>query len=210
MSADAGCIAFTCPECRRKYGKTGRSIMGMATCCAEQSVRRIAALEAELALVRRAFDGEQEAMRKNVADTVRAGAERDAAIARELAAQAEAAAMRNWMIVEMPDGSYECQQCARTGSTRDVEHHPKCSCAGSAGAAIAEVVKEAQRFVERTSEIDEKHPAYGFVVMGIPLARALAKIKSPADQPCNCMQNDSDSMADHGGVCPQHGKTRRP
>jgi predicted secreted protein len=36
--------------------------------------------------------------------------------------------------------------------------------------------------------------------------KEIARLK----EPCNCLQNDSDSVADHGGACPVHGKTRRP
>lgn len=48
MSTDADRIAFTCPECGRTYGKTGRTKLGMATCCEEQSVRLIAEMSSKL------------------------------------------------------------------------------------------------------------------------------------------------------------------
>jgi septal ring factor EnvC (AmiA/AmiB activator) len=48
VSADADRIAFTCPECGRTYGKTGRTKLGMATCCEEQSVRLIAEMSSKL------------------------------------------------------------------------------------------------------------------------------------------------------------------
>jgi hypothetical protein len=38
------------------------------------------------------------------------------------------------------------------------------------------VVEQARKFIERTADISEQHPAYGFVVMGIPLAKALAAL----------------------------------
>lgn len=42
--------------------------------------------------------------------------------------------------------------------------------------ALIDLADAAQRLVERSASIDEKHPAYGFLVMAIPLAKALAKL----------------------------------
>lgn len=42
--------------------------------------------------------------------------------------------------------------------------------------ATEEIVKEARRLIERSATIDEQHPAYGFLVMGIPLAKAIAAL----------------------------------
>lgn len=124
------------------------------------------------------------------------------------AAQAEAAALRWAMICDYNCNDPGCEDVSIDPHAEEWFREKY----GNAGRALAAVVEAAEQFIERTSEIDEKHPAYGFVVMGIPLARALAnaRLKSPTDKPCNCLQNDSDSVADHGGACPQHGKTRRP
>lgn len=40
--------------------------------------------------------------------------------------------------------------------------------------AAEAIIKEARRLIERSASIGEDHPAYGFLVMGIPLAKALA------------------------------------
>lgn len=42
------------------------------------------------------------------------------------------------------------------------------------------VIDAAWKFLKRTEEITEKHPAYGFVVMGIPLMKALAALDEPS------------------------------
>lgn len=36
------------------------------------------------------------------------------------------------------------------------------------------IINEARRLIERSASIGEDHPAYGFLVMGIPLAKAIA------------------------------------
>jgi hypothetical protein len=41
--------------------------------------------------------------------------------------------------------------------------------------AAEAVVEAARRLMKRSAKIDEKHPAYGFLVMGIPLAKAVAE-----------------------------------
>lgn len=73
---------------------------------------------------------------------------------------------------------------------RDIGHHlddmlapvnavladPTSAQAVEAWRELVAVYEEAKRFIDRTAEIDDKHPAYGFVVMGIPLAKAVAKV----------------------------------
>lgn len=166
--------------------------------CVACKADRIAALEAELARARLECNAVRDELRL----------ECDAREAEKRAharTQADAAAMR--MAIE--------KWCASDNGFIDVDgfmrdmNMLRAARDTDAGRAIAErvplleaVAKAAQRFIERTAEIDDKHPAYGFVVMGIPLAKALAALDDKGGNcihcgyPENCHQ-DNPLFHDH-------------
>lgn len=103
--------------------------------------------KAEMALVRRAFDGEQEAMRKNVADTVRAGVERDTAVAESAAMRAVLVRAREQLSCGEDIDGHSCPPSTCVVAAIEV------AIAGTAGRAIAERVKWLEEMPARAKDL---------------------------------------------------------